>query len=68
MDFITNASPGRGLIYDGIHIVPFINQINKETKQYEAMTTNMAEIKAIENRAKAAETMSEDDSKGNPQA
>lgn len=41
MGFITNASPGSGLIYDGTHIVPFSNKLPKETMQYQAMTTNV---------------------------
>ena len=52
MDYITNAPPGHGLIYDGAHIVPFINQIKKDTKQYEAMTTKLSEVKAIADRKK----------------
>lgn len=55
MDFITNAGPGHGLIYDGIHIVPFVNQLPKDTKQYEAMTTRPSEVKELEDRIKAAE-------------
>jgi len=55
MDFITNAGPGHGLIYDGIHIVPFVNQLPKETKQYEAMTTKPSEVKALEDQAAAKE-------------
>lgn len=50
MDFITNAGPGQGLIYDGVHIVPFINQLDKNTKQYEAMTTVLSEVAAIKER------------------
>ena len=53
MTYITNAPPGQGLIYDGVHIVPFINEVDKNSKIYEAMTTNLAEVKAIEDRKKA---------------
>lgn len=50
MSFITNASPGHGLIYDGTHIVPFVNRLPKETMQYEAMTTKLSEVKEREER------------------
>lgn len=48
MDYITNAGPGQGLLYDGVHLVPFINDVPKESKQYAAMTTKPSEVKAIE--------------------
>lgn len=54
MDFITNASPGHGLIYDGVHIVPFVNQVPKNTKQYAAMTTKPSEVKALEESRQSA--------------
>lgn len=54
---ITNASPGHGLIYDGTHIVPFVNQLPKETKQYEAMTTKLDEVKEREDRRKEAKEL-----------
>ena len=31
MTYITNAPPGQGLIYDGVHIVPFINEVDKNS-------------------------------------
>ena len=57
MTYITNAPPGQGLIYDGVHIVPFINEVDKNSKIYEAMTTNLAEVKAIEDRKKAEQAV-----------
>lgn len=53
MDYITNAGPGQGLLYDGIHLVPFVNQMPKETKQYAAMTTKPSEVKAFEDQPAA---------------
>lgn len=53
MDYITNAGPGQGLLYDGTHLVPFINNVPKETRQYAAMTTKPNEVKAIEDQAAA---------------
>lgn len=55
MDYITNAGPGRGLLYDGEHLVPFINELPKETKLYEVMTTKPSEVKARLEREKAAQ-------------
>lgn len=62
MTYITNAPPGQGLIYDGVHIVPFINEVDKNSKIYEAMTTNLAEVKAIEDRKKAEQSEVKSDS------
>ena len=62
MSFITNASPGHGLIYDGIHIVPFVNRLPKETMQYEAMTTKLSEVKEREERKREEQAKQE---KGN---
>ncbi len=53
LSFITNASPGEGLIYDGTVIVPFVNKLPQDTAEYEAMTTKPAEIKAREARREA---------------
>ncbi len=53
LSFITNASPGEGLIYDGTVIVPFINKVPQDTAEYEAMTTKPAEVKAREARKEA---------------
>lgn len=59
LGFITNASPGHGLIYDGTHIVPFVNQLPKETMQYEAMTTKLSEVKEREERKKEEQAKKE---------
>lgn len=48
MDFITNAAPGHGLIYDGTHIVPFVNELPKSSKAYVAMTTKLSEVSQLE--------------------
>ena len=48
LGFITNAQPGEGLIYNGTFIVPFVNKLPKETKQYKAMTTKLSEVKERE--------------------
>lgn len=45
LEFVTNSSPGQGLIYDGRVIVPFVNKLPKDTKQYMAMTTKPNEVK-----------------------
>lgn len=55
MSYITNSSPGHGLLYDGIHLVPFINKLPRDTLLYEAMTTKPSEVKERENRKKAEE-------------
>lgn len=52
MSYITNASPGHGLIYDGSHIVPFVNILPKGTKQYQAMTTKLSEVKERDEQKK----------------
>ena len=54
LSFITNASPGEGLIYDGTVIVPFQNQLPKDTAEYEAMTTKPSEVKEREQRKQQA--------------
>lgn len=59
MSFITNASPGHGLIYDGTHIVPFVNQLPKNTMQYEAMTTKLSEVKEREERKREEQEKAE---------
>lgn len=59
MSFITNASPGHGLIYDGTHIVPFVNRLPKETMQYEAMTTKLSEVKEREERKREEQAKQE---------
>lgn len=48
--YISNANPGEGLIYNGEVIVPFVNKVPKNTKQYQAMTTKLSEVKERERR------------------
>lgn len=52
LGFITNSNPGEGLIYDGRVIVPFVNKLPKETKQYMALTTKPSEVREREALAK----------------
>lgn len=44
LSYITNAGPGEGLIYTGASIVPFKNDLPKDTKMYRAMTTTLSEV------------------------
>ena len=52
LDYITSADSGSGLIYNGKNIVPFINELPKNTRSYEAMTTKPSEVKEFEGRHK----------------
>ena len=55
LGFVTNSNPGEGLIYDGKVIVPFVNKLPKDTKQYMAMTTKPSEIKERDEQKRLAE-------------
>lgn len=44
LSYITNSDPGRGLIYTGKTIVPFIDQFPTNTKLYKVMTTKPNEV------------------------
>ena len=55
LEFVTNSDPGQGLIYNGNVIVPFVNKLPKDTKEYQAMTTKPDEVKDREKRRLAAE-------------
>ena len=48
LSFITNAMPGEGLIFNGSVIVPFKNELPKNTAMYIAMTTKPTEVKERE--------------------
>lgn len=48
LEFVTNSDPGQGLIYNGTVIVPFVNKLPKDTKEYQAMTTKPDEVKVRE--------------------
>lgn len=48
MSYITNSNPGEGLLYDGVHLVPFVNKVPKDTMQYKAMTTKLSEVQGKE--------------------
>lgn len=50
LEFVTNSDPGQGLIYNGNVIVPFVNKLPRDTKEYQAMTTKPDEVKAREKR------------------
>ena len=54
LGYVTNSPPGHGLIYDGTHIVPFVNTLSKETREYEAMTTRLSEVKERERKNQSA--------------
>ncbi len=43
-EYITNASPGSGLLYTGSTIVPFVDKFPKDTKLYKVMTTKPDEV------------------------
>ena len=49
LSYITNSSPGEGLIYTGSSILPFVDNFPKNTKMYKAMTTKPDEVIAISN-------------------
>lgn len=44
LSFVTNSNAGQGLLFCGNSIIPFIDQFPKNTKLYQMMTTNLAEI------------------------
>ena len=48
MNNITNAPPGHGLIRCGASVVPFVNDIPKETLLYRASTTKLSEVKTLD--------------------
>ena len=55
MSYITNASPGEGLIFTGTSMVPFRNRLPKDTKMYAAMTTKLSEVKEFQKKTLEAE-------------
>lgn len=55
LEFVTNSDPGQGLIYNGNVIVPFVNKLPKDTKEYQAMTTKPDEVKIREKLRMEAE-------------
>ena len=40
LNYIKNADPGQGLIYNGKSIVPFVNKLPKSSKLYQLISTN----------------------------
>lgn len=48
LDYITGSEAGTGLIYNGKNIVPFINELPKDSKSYKAMTTKLSEVKHLQ--------------------
>lgn len=48
LSYITNSSPGEGLIYTGSSILPFIDNFPKNTRMYRAMTSKLEEVTKIE--------------------
>lgn len=55
LEFVTSSDPGQGLIYNGNVIVPFVNKLPKDTKEYQAMTTKPDEVKIREKLRMEAE-------------
>ena len=49
LSYITNSSPGEGLIYTGSSILPFIDNCPNNTKMYQAMTSKLEEVVGLEN-------------------
>ena len=43
LEYITNASPGHGLIYNGSTLIPFEDNFPKDTNLYQVMTTKADE-------------------------
>ena len=43
--YITNASPGHGILYTGRTIVPFVDEYPRDTESFKAMTTNPNDVK-----------------------
>ena len=60
MEYITNASPGTGIIYNGSVKVPFVNSLPKNTKMYKAMTTKLDEVKARDEEKRLIEEQKQD--------
>ena len=48
MEYVTNSSPGHGILYNGVVKVPFENTLPKDTMMYAAMTTKLDEVKKRE--------------------
>ena len=46
LSFITNSNPGEGILFNGVSCIPFTNQLDRNTKQYKAMTTKPGEAAA----------------------
>lgn len=57
--YVTNSSPGHGLLYDGVHIIPFVNELPRNTKQYWAMTTKLSEVAEREKQKEQSLTLDE---------
>lgn len=47
LEYVTNAMPGQGLIYNGSDIIPFIDEFPEDTKLYRAMTTKPDDLKKM---------------------
>ncbi len=50
MEYVSNVSPGHGILYNGVVKVPFENTLDKDTMMYSAMTTKLDEVKAREEK------------------
>ena len=45
---IKNVPPGQGLIFDGKNLIPFINEIPKDSNLYQALTTTLTEVAGLD--------------------
>ena len=50
LSYITNSGPGEGLIYTGSSILPFVDNFPKKTRMYQAMTSKMDEVVALDKK------------------
>jgi len=44
LTYITNADTGKGLLFSGNSIIPFVDEFPKDTKLYKMMTTKVEEV------------------------
>ncbi len=65
MEYVTNTSPGHGILYNGVVKVPFENTLDKNTIMYRAMTTKLDEVKEREERNSLKQAIAEAKAKDN---
>ena len=72
MEYVTNSSPGHGILYNGVVKVPFENTLSKDTLMYKAMTTKLDEVKereeqkSLEQAIEAAKKLKEAEASAKP--